>query len=102
MVTVADSRYAEKTHEYTGRPCSSPMIVGIAVETTVDSSEASAVTSDEREGHRPHLPGGEARALPRGRRERARSGSSGCRPGGNAHADHAGIIGHAAVNEGSA
>ena len=44
MVTVAARRYAEKTHEYTGRPCSSPMIVGIAVETTVDSSEASAVT----------------------------------------------------------
>src|SRR5258705_6561435 len=44
MVTVAERRYAEKTHEYTGRPCSSPMIVGIAVETTVDSSEASAVT----------------------------------------------------------
>src|SRR6266851_2489108 len=44
MVTVAERRYAENTHEYTGRPRSSPMMVGIAVETTVDSSEASAVT----------------------------------------------------------
>ncbi len=44
MVTVAERRYAENTHEYTARPRSSPMMVGIAVETTVDSSEASAVT----------------------------------------------------------
>src|SRR5258708_37738079 len=89
MVTVAERRYAENTHEYTARPRSSPMMVGIAVETTVDSSEASAVTRTSAK----------VTARTRSGATRAR-GSTATSAASSVEAGKRPIIGHPAAKEG--